>query len=45
MRHGLILVLLDVGSVWMTVCRERGLWAFLEDLLNGTEWQFGAGNA
>jgi len=44
-RHGLILVLLDVGTVWMTECGERGLCPLLRGLLKGTERWFGVGNA
>ena len=45
MYHGLILVLLDVGVIRVAICGERGLYSLFGDLLNGTEWRFGAGNA
>lgn len=45
MHHGLILVLLDVGIIRVAIRRERGLYPLFEDLLNGTERRFGAGNA
>jgi len=44
-RHGLILVLLDVGIIRVAGRGERGLCPLLWDPLKGTERWFGAGNA
>jgi len=44
-RHGLILVLLDVSTIWITGSGERRLRPLFWGLLKGTERWFGAGNA
>jgi len=44
-RHGLILVLLDVGIIRVAGCGERGLRPLFGGLLKGTERWFGAGDA
>ena len=36
-RDGLILVLLDVGIIWVTGCGEWGLYTLFGGLLKGTE--------
>lgn len=44
-RHGLVLILLNVGIVRVARCGERGLCPPFEDLLDGAERWFGGINA
>ena len=43
--HGLVFVLLNVATIRVAVCGERGLCPPFGDLLNGAERWFGSGNA
>jgi hypothetical protein len=44
-RHGLVLVLPNVGIIRVAVCGERRLCPLFEGLLDGTERWFWAWNA